>query len=208
MKSTIAPADDTRVLSQIDTADSESGGNETSGVAAADDSVRSPRQLVRLSVVIDEAEFDRDIDQAFRKIGREVRLPGFRAGKVPRKVLEARIGLAAAREEALRDAVPNYLSQSVREHDIDLIATPEVEITGGTENGPVSFDALCEVRPVITLPGYRGLRVEMPSPVASEAEIEEAIDAERRRHGDTHRRRSASCYGRPRDSLARRDARW
>lgn len=178
MKSTIAPADDTRVLSQTDA--SHDGGADA---AVSDDAVRSPRQLVRLSVVIDEAEFDRDIDQAFRKIGREVRLPGFRAGKVPRKVLEARIGLAAAREEALRDAVPNYLSQSVREHDIDLIATPEVEIISGAENGPVSFDALCEVRPVITLPGYTGLRVEMPSPVASDEEVDEAIDAERRRHG-------------------------
>ena len=49
---------------------------------------------VKLSVNIDEDEFDRDIDQAFRKIAREVRLPGFRAGKAPRRVLEARIGLA------------------------------------------------------------------------------------------------------------------
>ena len=62
---------------------------------------------VKLSVNIDEAEFDRDIDQAFRKIAREVRLPGFRNGKAPRRVLEARIGLAPAREQALRDAIPS-----------------------------------------------------------------------------------------------------
>ncbi len=161
MKSTIAPADDTRAVA-------------TTG---------PERQLVRLSVMIDEAEFDLDIDQAFRKIGREARLPGFRAGKVPRKVLEARIGLAAGREEAIRDAVPNYLAQSVREHDVDLIATPEIEITGGAESGPVSFDAVCEVRPVVTVPGYRGLRVELASPTASDLEIDEAIDTERRRHG-------------------------
>lgn len=159
MKSTIAPAEDTVVEE------------------------RPPRKLVRLSVTIDEAEFDRDIDQAFRKIAREVRLPGFRAGKVPRKVLEARVGLAAAREEAIRDAVPNYLAQSVREHDVDLIATPEIEITGGAESGPVSFDAVCEIRPVVTVPGYRGLRVELINPAATEAEIDEAVDSERRRHG-------------------------
>jgi len=185
VKSTIAPADDTRAVAP---ATEETGGE---GDAAAADrpavnntAERTPRQLVRLSVTIDEAEFDRDIDQAFRKIGREVRLPGFRAGKVPRKVLEARIGLAAARDEAIRDAVPNYLAQSVREHDIDLIATPEIEITGGAESGPVTFDAVCEVRPEVTVPGYRGLRVELPNPVASDAEIEEAVDVERRRHGN------------------------
>jgi trigger factor len=148
-----------------------------------DESPRSPRQLVKLSVTIAEDEFDRDIDQAFRKIGREVRLPGFRAGKVPRKVLEARVGIAAAREEALRDAVPSYLARAVREHDVDLIATPEVEITGGVENGPVEFEAVCQVRPVITVPGYGGLRVELPNPIPSEEEIDEAIDAERRRQG-------------------------
>ncbi len=178
MKSTIAPADDTRAVAP--TGDENSNDTGSNG----DGAQRTPRQLVRLSVTIDEAEFDRDIDEAFRKIGREARLPGFRNGKVPRKVLEARIGLAAARDEAIRDAVPAYLTKSVREHDVDLIATPEIEITGGAESGPVSFDAICEIRPVVMVPGYRGLRVELSSPVASEAEIDEAVDVERRRHGN------------------------
>ena len=170
MRSTIEPAQDTREAS-------------TAATTAEGAPQPTPRQLVKLSVTIDEAEFDRDIDQAFRKIARQVNLPGFRAGKVPRKVLEARVGIAAAREEALRDAVPVYLSQAVREHDVDLIATPEVEITGGAESGEVSFDAVCEVRPVITVPGYGGLRVELSATTASDAEIDEAVDAERRRQG-------------------------
>jgi trigger factor len=139
---------------------------------------------VKLSVNIEEAEFDRDIDQAFRKIAREVRLPGFRNGKAPRRVLEARIGLAPAREQALRDAIPEYLAKAVREHDVDLIATPEVEITGGEEQGPVAFDATLEVRPEVTVPGYGGLRVELPSPEATDAEVEEAVTTELRRHGE------------------------
>ncbi len=173
MKSTISPASDT--LAPLDADGAETEGTDTPS--------RTPRELVKLSVVIAEDEFDRDIDQAFRKIGREARLPGFRAGKVPRKVLEARIGLAAAREEALRDSIPAYLADAVREHDIDLIATPEVQLTSGEESGPVEFDAVCEVRPVITVPGYGGLRVELPSPIATEEETEEAIEAERRRQG-------------------------
>jgi len=141
------------------------------------------KKLVKLSVTIDESEFDRDIDNAFRAIAKEVRLPGFRQGKVPRKVLEARIGLATAREQALRDAVPQYLADAVREHDIDLISTPNIEFTGGAESGPVSFDAVCEVRPEITVPGYGGLRVELPSPEATEADVDEAVQAELRRQG-------------------------
>lgn len=141
------------------------------------------KRLVKLSLTVDEAEFDRDIDRAFRKIANEVRLPGFRAGKVPRKVLEARIGLGPAREQALRDAIPQYLANAVREHDIDLIATPQIEITGGEEDGPVSFDATCELRPEVTVPGYDGLKVELPNPAASDDEIDQAVRAELRRHG-------------------------
>ena len=135
---------------------------------------------VKLSVNIGEYEFDRDIDQAFKKLAREVRLPGFRAGKAPRRVLEARIGLAPARAQALQDSIPEYLAKAVREHDVDLIASPDVEITSGEEDGPVEFDATCEVRPEITVPGYDGLRVELPSPAATDDEIEEAMTAERR----------------------------
>jgi trigger factor len=149
--------------------------------ATADDT--PAKHLVKLSVHVPEDEFDRDIDAAFRKIAREVRLPGFRAGKAPRKVLEARVGLAAAREQALRDAIPTYLTAAVREHDVDLIAAPEVAITAGEEAGAVEFDATCEVRPEITVPGYGGLRVELPAPVATEQEIDDAVQAEARRHG-------------------------
>ena len=138
---------------------------------------------VKVYVEVDEAEFDKDIDQAFKTIAREVKLPGFRNGKVPRRVLEARIGVAPAREQALRDAIPQYLGKAVREHDVDLVATPDVEITGGQEEGIVEFEAECEVRPVIMVPGYAGLRIELESPAATEAEIQAAKDEELKQHG-------------------------
>jgi trigger factor len=138
---------------------------------------------VKLYVEVEEDEFEHDIDRAFRAIAKEIKLPGFRAGKVPRKVLEARIGIGPAREQALRDAVPNYLAKAVREHDVDLIATPEVEITDGTDEGPVEFDATCQVRPVITVDGYATLSVTLPSIEVDDDDIESARDDELRRHG-------------------------
>jgi trigger factor len=138
---------------------------------------------VKLYIEVDEAEFDRDIDRAFKAIAREINMPGFRNGKAPRRVLEARIGVGPAREQALRDSIPEYLAKAVREHDVDLIATPEVEITAGQDEGPVEFDATCEVRPAITVPGYGGLRVELPSPVATDDEVDAAVAEELRRHG-------------------------
>lgn len=138
---------------------------------------------VKLYIEVEEVEFDKDIDAAFKAIAREVKLPGFRNGKAPRRVLEARIGIGPAREQALRDSIPNYLSKAVREHDVDLVATPSIEITGGQESGMVEFEAECEVRPEIEVPSYGGIRVEIDSPVPTADEIAEAQKAELKNGG-------------------------
>jgi trigger factor len=139
---------------------------------------------VKLSVEVDEAELDHDIDVAFRKIAQQVRLPGFRPGKAPRRILEARIGVGPAREQALRDAIPSYLARAVRDHDVDIIAPPEIDITAGEEDGPLAFDATIEVRPQVLVPGYAGLRVELPSPEVPDDDVDEAVEAELKRHGE------------------------
>ena len=138
---------------------------------------------VKLYVEVDEAEFDKDIDAAFKTIAREVRLPGFRNGKAPRRILEARIGLGPAREQALNESIPVYLGRAVREHDVDLVSTPQVEVTGGQDEGPVEFEAECEVRPEITVPGYGGLRIEIESPLPTDDELDEARQAELKQGG-------------------------
>ena len=94
---------------------------------------------VKLTIEVDEQEFEKAIDAAFRKIAREVRIPGFRPGKAPRRILEARLGKETGRNEALRDALPDYYSQALREHDVDAIAPPEIDITAGQESGPAGL---------------------------------------------------------------------
>ena len=135
---------------------------------------------VKLSVEVDEETFDVAVDAAFKRIAKEVRMPGFRPGKAPRRLLEAQFGSAVGREEALREAMPEYFAQAVIEHDVDVVAPPEIEITGGQEDGPVQFDAVVEIRPSVSAAGYDGLRVEIPNPVASAVEIDEQIDNLRR----------------------------
>ena len=127
---------------------------------------------VKLSVEVDETEFEPEVDAAFRRIAQEVKLPGFRPGKAPRKILEARLGVGYAREEALRESLPGYYADAVREHDVDVIAPPEIDITDGQEAGAVTFEAVVEVRPVVTVPGYDSLRVEIPSPEVTDDDID------------------------------------
>lgn len=131
---------------------------------------------VKLSVEVDEAEFDKAIDAAFRKIAREVRIPGFRPGKAPRRLLEARVGAEVARQEALRDSLPEFYATAVRENDVDVIAAPEIDITAGEEEGPIAFDAVVEVRPRVSVPGYGGLQVTIPSPHVTDEELDRQID--------------------------------
>src|SRR5438105_871651 len=79
---------------------------------------------VKLSVEVDEDEFEKALDAAFRKIAREVRIPGFRPGKAPRRILEARLGTDAARQEARREALPDYYGKALTEAEADAIAPP------------------------------------------------------------------------------------
>lgn len=131
---------------------------------------------VKLSVTIGSDEFEQQIDAAFKRIAREVRIPGFRPGKAPRKLLEARIGTEAARGEALEHAIPQYYAEAVEEHDVDVIAAPEIDITGGREDGDVAFDAVVEIRPVVTVGGYESLRVTIESPEVTDDEVDERVE--------------------------------
>ncbi|MGH9114288.1 MAG: trigger factor [Acidimicrobiales bacterium] len=139
---------------------------------------------VKLTIRVDEQEFEKAIDAAFRKIAREVAVPGFRPGKAPRRLLETRVGKETGRVEALRDALPGYYSQAIRDHDVDAIAAPEIDITEGKESGPVAFDAVVEVRPQLHLAGYGGLRVVVPNPLVTDAEVDAQIDRLRGNFGE------------------------
>jgi len=139
---------------------------------------------VKLSVEVDEQEFESAVDAAFKKIAREVRIPGFRPGKAPRRVLESHIGAGAGRAQALNDALPDYYSEAVLANEVDVIAPPDIELVEGSESGNVKFDAIVEVRPVISISGYKTLAVEIPSPSPSDEEIDAQLERFRNQYGD------------------------
>jgi trigger factor len=139
---------------------------------------------VKLSVEVDEAEFDQAVEAAVRRIAREVRVPGFRPGKAPRRLIEARLGPGVARQEALRESLPEFYAKALREAEVDPIAPPEIDITSGQEDGAVSFDAVVEVRPQVSVAGYGGLRVTIPSPAADEAEVDTHVERLRKQSAE------------------------
>jgi trigger factor len=139
---------------------------------------------VKVAVEIDEAELEPAVEAAWRQVAKEVRIPGFRPGKAPRKLLEKQFGGDFARSEALKNALPEFYSQAIIEHDVDVIAPPDLDITSGEEGGDVAFEAIVDIRPEVQVAGYDGLRVEVPRPVASDEEVDEQIDRLRSQYGE------------------------
>jgi len=140
---------------------------------------------VRLTVEIDESEIDGALDDVMKRLSREVRVPGFRPGKVPRKVLETRMGGAIAlRGEAIREALPEFYSRAVDKTEVDPIDQPDIDITAGEESGPVSFEAVVLVRPTVSIPGYGGLVVTMPALEVTDEEVTAQIDRLRATSGE------------------------
>ena len=144
-----------------------------------------PENKVRLHIAVPAAEFDKALDAAFRKLAREVRIPGFRPGKAPRKLLEARLGTEVARDQALRDSVPEYYRDAIASEALDAIAPPEIEITAGEEEGDVEFDAVVELRPVVELEGYQHLTVALDDYEApDDAALDNQVESLRERFAD------------------------
>jgi len=139
---------------------------------------------VRLHVAIPAEDFEQAIDAAFRKLAKEVKLPGFRPGKAPRRLLEARMGSEIARDQALRDSLPEYYADAVVAEAVDVIAPPEIDITAGEEEGDVEFDAVVEVRPQVTVEGHDSLRIEIEKPEVGDEAIAQQVDSLRERFDD------------------------
>src|SRR5580700_7173864 len=140
---------------------------------------------VRLSVEVDESEVDKALDATVRRLSTQLRVPGFRPGKVPRQVLEARLGGATAlRQQALGDALPDLYARAVVDTEVDPIAAPEIDIKSGEDGGPVTFDAVVEVRPTVSIAGYAGLQVTLPGIEATEEELDAQVDRLRDQSGE------------------------
>lgn len=140
---------------------------------------------VRLSVEMDENEVDQAVRQTARRLSGQLRVPGFRPGKVPRQVLEARLGGSAVlREQAIRDALPDMYAQAVVDTEVDPIAAPDIDIVSGSDHGAVAFDAVVEVRPTVSIPGYAGLVVTLPPIAVTDEDVDRQVDRLREQFGE------------------------
>jgi len=137
---------------------------------------------VKISVVVEPDELGPAIERTARRLSREVKVPGFRKGKVPRPVLEARIGREALIAEAIEhEAVPEFYAKAVEELGVEPLSRGKVEPPDYKDGQPLEFSATVEVKPRIDLPPYRGVEVERPEIEVTDKHLDTQLDQLRER---------------------------
>ncbi|MGM0438380.1 MAG: trigger factor [Bacillota bacterium] len=137
---------------------------------------------VELKVEIEPERVNDALEQAYKKVVKDVEIPGFRKGKVPRKILEAQYGKEILHKDALDILIPEGYRDAIEEADIEPIDQPEIDDYYIAEDEPATFSATVEVKPTVELGEYTGLGVEKEDVEITEEDIEERIEHTRDQH--------------------------
>ena len=142
---------------------------------------------VKLTVEVPFDELKPSLDAAYKTIGSQINVPGFRAGKVPARIIDQRVGRGAVLQEAVNDALPRFYGQAVEENKIRPLGQPEVDVTEvpAEEGQDLKFTIEVDVRPELELPDYDGIEVEVDvvDGEATAADVEQRMTALRQRFG-------------------------
>jgi len=136
---------------------------------------------VKLTVEVPFEELEPSLKAAYKKVAQQVRVPGFRPGKVPARIIEQRFGRAVVLEETLNDALPKLYGKAVDETDVFPVSRPEIEVTKLEDGKQVEFTAEVDVRPAFDLPDYEGIEVTVPSAEVTDEDIDAQLNALRER---------------------------
>ncbi|ODQ95793.1 trigger factor [Mycolicibacterium holsaticum] len=138
---------------------------------------------VRINVEVPFTELEPEFDRAFQQLAKQVRLPGFRPGKAPRKLLEARVGREAMLDQVVSDAVPGRYSEAVTTTQVNPIGQPEIEITKKEYGEDLVFTAEVDVRPDIELPDLESLKISVDPVEVTDEEVDAELQSLRARFG-------------------------
>lgn len=142
------------------------------------------KDRVKVRVEVPENALAPALDAAYKRWAREIKVPGFRVGKVPRQLIDARVGADTVRQDALRDALPTFYRDALMAEDLEAIAPPDIEIVTFDTGEPLVFEATVDTRPDVEVPDLSSISVDMPSAEVSDADIDEQVDRLRDRFAE------------------------
>ncbi|WP_168694500.1 trigger factor [Mycobacterium intracellulare] len=138
---------------------------------------------VRINVEVPFSELEPDFQRAYKELARQVRLPGFRPGKAPAKLLEARFGREAMLDQVVTDALPARYGQAVAESEVHPLGQPEIEVTKKEYGGELAFTAEVDIRPKLTLPDPGSLTISVDPIEVSDDDVDAELQSLRARFG-------------------------
>ena len=130
---------------------------------------------VRLSVEVPFDELKPSLDKAYREVGRQVRIPGFRPGRVPPPVIDRRVGRDVVLNQAVNDAIPDLYAKAVADGDVYALGQPEVEITSLDDGKELTFTIEVDIRPKFDLPDLSSLAVTVDDTLVTPDEVAERL---------------------------------
>ncbi|MEU8177639.1 trigger factor [Microbispora hainanensis] len=136
---------------------------------------------VKLTVEVPFKELEPSLQAAYKKVAQQVRVPGFRPGKVPARIIEQRFGRAVVLEETLNDALPKLYGQAVDETEVFPVSQPEIEVTKIEDGEQVEFTAEVDIRPAFDVPDYQGAEVVVDPAEVTDEDIDTQLEALRQR---------------------------
>lgn len=137
-----------------------------------------------LTFEVSPEEFDKALDQAFKKVSKDVQIPGFRKGKIPRGLFEKRFGVEALYQDAVDIVLPGAYTKAIDEADIFPVDQPEVDIEQIEKGKTLIFTAEVQVKPEVTLGEYKGLEVEEETVEVTDEDVEHELGHLREQHAE------------------------
>jgi trigger factor len=138
---------------------------------------------VRINVEVPFTELEPDFQRAYKELAKQVRLPGFRPGKAPAKLLEARFGREAMLDQVVNEALPTRYGQAVAESEVHPLGQPSIEVTKKEYGQELAFTAEVDVRPKLTLPELSELKVSVDPVQVSDEDVDAELQSLRARFG-------------------------
>lgn len=138
---------------------------------------------VRINVEVPFTELQPDFDRTYKQLAQQVRMPGFRPGKAPAKLIEARFGRAAVLQQVVNEALPSRYSEAVTSSDLKPLGQPDIEVTKLDDGDQITFTAEVDVRPEIALPDLEQLKISVDPIEVGDDEVDAELESLRARFG-------------------------
>ncbi len=136
---------------------------------------------VKLTIEVPFDEFKPALDKAYKSIGSQIQVPGFRRGKVPSAVVDQRVGRGVVLDEAINAALPDWYREALLETDLQPLGQPEIDLTKFSDGEDIEITAEVDVRPEVELPDLTSVEVEVAAIEIADSDVDEQLEALRER---------------------------